>query len=686
MSALDNVQVVAPEHLTIKAPAELRELRGWLIWNFKKDPENPKGKPLKVPYYPEGGVRSGKNGSPEDREQLTTFSEACRAAAKRGFDGIGLGLMPEFGITALDFDNVVDADGKLPPEVREIASQTYAEFSPSGKGIRAFVRGSYGNHKSPTVGNPYGFETFSSKSFVTFTGNMMPYTDILGLEDTIADLEHLVAPMCEARFKGSRNVAHDPDDFMAGREPKLDLTLGQMEDLVNALDPDMGREDWIKVGMALGHETEGDDTGFDIWNDWSSNGSKYPSEESLRTQWNSFKLTPGTRSVTMATVKMMAADAQKPLRAEDLSALWKDAADISPAQTGVMTPEGYAGKFPVYPAGHPSLNKRMEWFIKGVLPKSDLIVLYGASGSGKSFVAFDMAVAIARGVPWRGCRVKRAKVVFVVAEGASGLKNRVDAYCKHFDLNPTDIDIGFVLAAPNVLDNDDVSELAKSIKLSGADIFVIDTFAQVTPGANENSGEDMGNALRNLRTITEATRATALVIHHAGKDVSRGARGWSGIRAAADAEIEISVSNNVRLISLTKMKDGDDSKQWGFRLTTVGLGLDSDGDMMSSCVVEYEDPPRAKIAAPRQPKGGKQKLVLEKARALGAATPQGAPSAAIIDAAVNSMPYDPTLSEGSKKPRDQRRGNVVRCLSGLCEQEFLVTLGDRMFVPGFQPV
>ena len=167
------------------------------------------------------------------------------------------------------------------------------------------------------------------------------------------------------------------------------------------------------------------------------------------------------------------------------------------------------------------------------------------------------------------------------------MRNRVDAYCQHHELKPADLDIGLVLAAPNVLDNDDVSELAKSIKLSGADIFVVDTFAQVTPGANENSGEDMGLALRNVRAITEATGATALIVHHAGKDATRGARGWSGIKAAADAEIEISVSDSVRLIALTKLKDGDDSKQWGFRLTTVGLGTDNDGDPISSCVVEY---------------------------------------------------------------------------------------------------
>ncbi len=347
-----------------------------------------------------------------------------------------------------------------------------------------------------------------------------------------------------------------------------------------------------------------------------------------------------------------------------------------------MTPEGYTGKFRIYHVSDPDLHKPLEWFIKGVLPKSDLIVLYGASGSGKSFVAFDMAAAVARGIAWQGCRVKRAKVVFVVAEGAGGMRNRVDAYCQHHGLKPADLDIGLVLAAPNVLDNDDVSELAKSIKLSGADIFVVDTFAQVTPGANENSGEDMGLALRNVRAITEATGATALIVHHAGKDATRGARGWSGIKAAADAEIEISVSDSVRLIALTKLKDGDDSKRWSFRLATVTLGTDSDGDPISSCVVEYVNMPTAVSAAPRGPKGGIQKRVLDTARACGAATPDGALSTAVIDAAVSAIPYDPTPADGGK--RDQRRTHVGRALRSLCEGEFLVTVGERVFVPGFQ--
>jgi hypothetical protein len=300
-----------PSNTSVLAPAELRELQGWLIWRFEQDPDNPNGKPLKVPYYADGGKRHGKQGGIDDRGRMTTFAAARDAAARRGFTGVGLALMPEFGITALDFDNCVDAQGKLPPEIEQIASQTYAEYSPSGKGIRAFVRGSYGNRKSETEGNPYGFETFSSKGFVTFTGNAMPYTDLLGLEDTVADLDTLVAPLCAARFGAMQQRVSDPDDFMAGREPKIGLTVSQMEELLSVLDADMPREDWIRVGMALHHECDGDDTGFEIWNEWSENGEKYPSEEGLRTQWDSFERRKGSgqHNVRMATVMMMAKEA-----------------------------------------------------------------------------------------------------------------------------------------------------------------------------------------------------------------------------------------------------------------------------------------------------------------------------------------------------------------------------------------
>jgi hypothetical protein len=686
---MDSITINAKDGSILPPPAELREQPVWLIWRKEQDPDNPNGKPLKVPYYAGGGKRFGKQGGIDDRGRMTTFAEARDAAVRRGFTGVGLALMPELGITALDFDNCIDEEGRLPPEIEQIASQTYAEYSPSGKGIRAFVRGSYGNRKSPSEGNPYGFEVFSSNGFVTFTGNAMPYTDILGLEDTIADLDALVAPLCAARFQATTQRSFDPDDFMIGREPKTGQTLSQMEGLLAVLDPDMPREDWIRVAMGLHHETEGDDTGFYLWNDWSQNGEKYPSEEALRTQWESFDRRKGSghSNITMATVMKMAKEAGYSEPGIDSCDLRQQAQEVTsnlPQVDGVRTPDGYSGKFPVHAAGDPALHKSTEWHIKGVLPKADLIVLFGASGSGKSFVALDMIGAVARGKQWQGCRVKKAKVVLIAAEGAGGVGKRIRAYCKHYGLNEAELDIGIIRVPPNVIENVDVQELVNALTAVGADIFVIDTLAQVTPGANENSSDEMGQALRNIRLITDATGATAFVVHHAGKDASRGARGWSGIRAAADAEIEISRNDSGHLISITKMKDGDDSQQWGFRLNQVQVGIDNDGDIETSCVVEYVEAPPKQVKS-SGPKGKIQATIMERARHCGAGTPEGALMQDVIDASVGTIPFDPVQAEGKKKPRDQRRGNVTRAVTTLCNQGFLVTRNDRLYVKGFEP-
>ncbi|CAB4158620.1 Primase, C-terminal 2 [uncultured Caudovirales phage] len=672
---MGNVQPITPHNTSVLAPAELRELQGWLIWRFEQDPDNPNGKPLKVPYYADGGKRHGKQGGIDDRGRMTTFAAARDAAARRGFTGIGLALMPEFGITALDFDNCVDAQGKLPPEIEQIASQTYAEYSPSGMGVRAFVRGSYGNRKSPSEGNPYGFEVFTSNGFVTFTGNAMPYTDLLGLEDTIADLDALVAPLCAARFPATQQRVADPDDFMVGREPKIGLSISQMEELLSVLDADMPREDWIRVGMALHHECDGDDTGFDMWNDWSAQGSKYPSEEGLRTQWDSFERRKGSghRQVTMASVIKMAKEAgasstPRPTLAATVDDLRTamSAVAATPA-LGMFTPEEYTGRFPITSLAVSIMMEPGGWLIKNVLPDAGLIVLFGASGSGKTFVAIDMAYAIAMGIHWRGNRTKKGRVLIIAAEGGKGMSKRLKAYLKHHKIDPADVDIGLLTVPPNFLLSEDVTELAAAVAASGgADVIIVDTMAQVTPGANENSSEDVGLALANARALETATGATILMVDHSGKDASKGVRGWSGKRAAADAELEVlKYENGTRELRITKMKDGDDGLKWGFRLETIVVGMDADGDPITSCVaVEADVPvPVVQETGPKAQRfGPHERHVLEIIEDQYAGV-ERAPLAELFDKCFAAM----TKPEAPK--RDLRRRDLDRAIQSLAKRK-----------------
>ena len=304
-----NVQRILPELRDLQVPEPLRELPGWLMWRFEQFVGE--AKPRKIPFWADGTRRHGQQGAPQDRARLTTFVAARDAAVRAGFDGVGFAPLKEFGYVFLDFDNCVDVVGHTNAEVEAIVNRTYAEYSPSGKGIRAVLKGDLGNHKSTTTPDQYGFETFSSSGFVTLTGNILPGCEVMGYEDHIAVVDAATIDLCQRRFGTSSGATFDPNDFMAGREPKLGLTPERMAELVNALDPSMGREPWLRVGMALHHECEGDDTGFDIWDDWSTDGDTYPGTEGLRVQWDSFRgATPGKRSITMASVIKMAKDAR----------------------------------------------------------------------------------------------------------------------------------------------------------------------------------------------------------------------------------------------------------------------------------------------------------------------------------------------------------------------------------------
>lgn len=663
---MGQVRSIAPHLRSLEAPEPLRALPGWLLWRLETYKDDPK--PRKVPYYASGARRFGQQGSPQDRANLTTFAAARDAAIRGGFSGVGLAMLPDWQVTALDVDHCVDADGNIPADIQEIVQHTYAEYSPSGKGIRAFFTGNLGNHKSPTDADHYGLETFASSGFVTFTANPLPHVDILGYEDRVAPAPTTLVDLCQTRFGSSGAAASfDPDDFMAGREPKLGLTIEQMSELLDVLDPDMGREDWVRVGMALHHECEGDDTGFDLWHDWSEMGGKYPSEEALRQQWDSFERRKGAgrRQVTMASVIRMAREAGAPRPSLATAEQLKSVVAETERGTGGATPDDFEGRFPIVHASTASERAPVDWFIKTVLPRADLGVLFGASGSGKTFVALDMAMAIARGVPWRGHRVKRARVLYVGAEGGGGLGKRIKAYCRKHSVKLEDVDLSVMYAAPNFMDREDIADVQRAIVAAGGfDLIIIDTFAQVTPGANENAAEDMGRALANARALCEASGAMILLVHHAGKDASKGSRGWSGIKAAADFQHEVlRHENGLREIHLEKLKDGEDGLRWAFELETVELGFDEDGDPITSCVVVEAEAPKAEVSVGGQVKrrGRVETHVLEVMALFG--TRDAVKLQELVDKSTELLPAP---GEGN---RDTRRQRVTRAIETLGKEK-----------------
>lgn len=644
------VTTIKPNLLAVSAPEVLRNLPGWLMWRYEH--HEGETKPRKVPYYTGGGKRYGVQGRPEDRQQLTTFDAARAAAARKGFDGVGFCPMPEWGICALDFDKCVTANG-VHPDVQDVVGHTYAEYSPSGEGVRAFVRGNLGNRKAH--GAPFGFETFSSKGFVTFTGNRLDIVDLVGTENTVAEAGPAVQALCAQRF--GRAEADPLEAAINADVPPIGLTLDQLREALDVLDPSMGHEPWLAVGMALHHETGGD--GFDLWDEWSSKGHQYPGTEALQRRWDSFGK-GGQRPTTAHRLVNMANEHGAHI---DLNALaMSEFENLEPEEANPATQK--PSRFAVIPVLEFSQRPPPEWIIKGVVPRAELLVLFGESGSGKSFIALDLAGAICRGLPWRGCRTKPGRVVYVAAEGAGGFRNRVIAYAAKLpdpsDLRWTD-KFGVIHAAPNLLLKDDALDVCKSIIASGgADVVIIDTFAQTTPGANENAAEDMGKALAHCKGIHRATGALVMLVHHSGKDASKGARGWSGLKAAADAELEVVRTPTGRMLRVSKQKDGEDGLAWGFDLDPVTVGIDSDGDEITSCVVrETEVPmPSSATAKPMGPIEAAVNAVLQE---MAQVQTVGIEVAAVIVEAAKRLP----APEDGK--RDTRKQRAKRALDRLCE-------------------
>ena len=166
----------------------------------------------------------------------------------------------------------------------------------------------------------------------------------------------------------------------------------------------------------------------------------------------------------------------------------------------------------------------MKWRVKGVFPEIGIGALFGPSGSGKTFLAFDMAASIALGRPFYGHKVVQCPVVYVALEGGAGVSQRVQAWEKYHGKQLPDA-FRIVTDSLSLLNSDAVSfaEGLNAAGLSGGVVF-IDTLNQSAPGADENSPSDMGKIIANAMVIQRLTNSLVLLVHHTGKDTSKGMR------------------------------------------------------------------------------------------------------------------------------------------------------------------
>jgi hypothetical protein len=269
---------------------------------------------------------------------------------------------------------------------------------------------------------------------------------------------------------------------------------------------------------------------------------------------------------------------------------------------------------PPYTNGHDKSGRnleRVDWnklgavveqdnLVSGLLGPQQFGMVYGESGSGKSFMTFDMFAHYALRLPWMGRKVKGGGVLYIAAEGRGGWPNRVEAFYRHHQIDDEQrvmAPFQFILESINLgksggADAAAVVRAAEGFmkeKDTSLDAIVVDTMARATPGSNENDAGDMGAFVANMDLIRRNTGASPVVVHHSGKNSNLGARGHSSLRAAMDMEAEVERNDAGRVLRLRKSRDGGDSDEIAFDLQVVEVGTGLDGKPITSCVVVPRD-------------------------------------------------------------------------------------------------
>jgi hypothetical protein len=228
--------------------------------------------------------------------------------------------------------------------------------------------------------------------------------------------------------------------------------------------------------------------------------------------------------------------------------------------------------------------------INGIVDMATTAWLIGPSGSYKSFVALDWAAHVGLGRDWHGHAVTQGPVVYIVAEGATGIRLRVDAWERAYG------PMKDVLFLPRPVQADErraVGEwttLVEACRRLAPALVIVDTQARVTVGIEENSATDMGVYIEQADRIKRATGACVLTVHHSGR-TGTDARGSSALDGAQDAELRVErAEGDGRRVLLYTDKQKDqaqlDPMELSMRLVDGGTDVETGRDLSSLVVDE----------------------------------------------------------------------------------------------------
>jgi hypothetical protein len=261
-----------------------------------------------------------------------------------------------------------------------------------------------------------------------------------------------------------------------------------------------------------------------------------------------------------------------------------------------------------------SVEQQLIWFndfrvhtaavhlVRDIIPEGALVNVFGDSNTGKSTLKIDMLLSIAHGLSFRGLKTRPGLVIYLAGEGSRGVEHRAAAWrLEHPNVAPGPF--AMWPDAVNFRSLESVTKLIERIREAETRCgqkcvaIAVDTLMRCLFGS-DNDPEHMAEFIAACDHIRHELGCAVIVIHHSGKDTTRGARGHSMLRAAVDTEIEVTGREGVRFATITKQRDILTIPPMAFELRSVMLGLDESGNMITACVIDHKD-----VAPPSNAKG-----------------------------------------------------------------------------------
>jgi AAA domain/Primase C terminal 2 (PriCT-2) len=574
LTVFPNIPPVIPTNI----PALLKGEKRWVVW--RAGPYKPTGKFDKIPVDP----LTGRNVNALEPANWLTFDQAMDAHRRGMANGIGIVLSDQLPIvmdgtpyylTAIDLDQCLDSMSEHRVLWRELG-KPYVEVSPSGNGLRML-----GLCSTPLKGGNAGDgrELYFSERFMTITG-------IGGrgdLVDLSAGLTAVQREWFASKTSASANIQPQP---IRPTQPEVRENVANVMSMLDVVSSDTDYETWRAIIWSLA--STGWASARPIAHLWSKKAPERYDAATLDRLFDSFD---PTRGITLGTLTHHACKGG-----------WTEPS--SPSVVALAAPERL-----LLTARELQQLPSLPYRVRDVFPSQGFATIYGEPGAGKSFLAMDLAYAISSGRDdWFGFKVAQAPVVYVALEGKGGIGKRTLAIERHYGVDCPDA-LRFMLDGLNLLDGTGIEELSQALKLelgTGAVIF-IDTLNQASPGADENTSAEMGKIIACSQRLAKDCDGLVILVHHAGKDRSRGLRGHSSLHAALDTVIEVRKSPAGHEWCLTKAKDDESGISRDFDLVPYTVGRDDYGDL-TSCAVRQAL--QVRTPARKLPTGKHQKQAL----------------------------------------------------------------------------